>query len=121
VGLGLIGFSQNFEWPSEVFRVDWTTGARERVYREKNRLITDVALPPTGPSYLVGVEKLDRLTDSPVPGKLKVLRSEDLANWQEMEVDYRATAHRAMISAVDDRNIWIATDTGMILKLAASK
>jgi hypothetical protein len=38
-----------------------------------------------------------------------------------MEVDYRATAHKAMISAVDAGNIWVATDTGTILKLAASK
>lgn len=120
-GLGLIEFANAFEWPSEVFRIDATTGNSERVYREKNRLITDVALPPTGPAYLASIEKLDRLSDSPVPGKLKVLRSEDLATWQEMEVDYRATAHRAMLSAVDDREIWVATDTGMILKLAASK
>ncbi len=120
-GLGVIEFNDAFEWPSEVFRIDWTTGKSERVYREKNRFITDVAIPPTGSAYLAGIEKLDKLTDSPVPGKLKVLRSDDLANWQEMEVDYRATAHRAMISAVDDRNIWIATDTGTILKLATSK
>ena len=120
-GLGVIEFSDAFEWPSEVFRIDWTTGKSERIYREKNRLITDVAIPPTGPAYLAGIEKLDKLTDSPVPGKLKVLRSDDLANWQEMDVDYRTTAHQAMISAVDDRNIWIATDTGIILKLAASK
>ena len=120
-GLGLIEFSETFEWPSEVFRIDWSTGKSERVFREKNRLITDVVLPPTGPAYLAGIEKLDKLTDSPVPGKLKVLRSDDLANWQEMEADYRATAHRAMLSSVDDRNIWIATDTGMILKLGPSK
>lgn len=120
-GLGLIEFANAFEWPSEVFRIDATSGNSERVYREKNRLVTDVALPPTGPAYLAGIEKLDRLSDSPVPGKVKILRSEDLANWQEMEVDYRATAHRAMLSAVDDRDIWVATDTGMILKLAAAK
>jgi len=120
-GLGLIEFTSAFDWPSEVFRIDSTTGASERAYREKNRLVTDIALPPTGPAYLAGIEKLDRLSDSPVPGKLKVLRSDDFANWQEMDVDYRATAHRAMLSAVDDRNIWVATDTGMILKLSAAK
>jgi hypothetical protein len=49
------------------------------------------------------------------------MKSADWSNWQEMEVDYRATAHRAMLSAVDDRNIWVATDTGMILKLEAPK
>ncbi len=118
-GLGLIEFKDAFDWPSEVFRIDWTTGRSERVFRQQNRLITDVALPPTGPAYLAGIEKVDRLTDSPVPAKLKILRSDDLDTWQEMDVDYRATAHRVMISAVDDRNIWIATDTGTILKLAA--
>ena len=92
-GLGVIEFSDSFDWPSEVFRIDWNTGKSDRVFREKNQLITDVALPPTGPAYLAGIEKQDRLTDSPVPGKLKVWRSDDLANWQEMEVDYRATAH----------------------------
>jgi hypothetical protein len=120
-GLGVIEFSEAFDWPSEVFRIDWNSGKSERVYREKNRLITDIAIPPTGAAYLTGIEKPDRLSESPVPGKLKVLRSDDLAAWQEMEVDYRATAHRAMISALDDRNIWIATDTGMILKLTAPK
>jgi hypothetical protein len=120
-GLGLIEFSEAFEWPSEVFRINWTTGKSERVFREKNRLITDVALPPTGAAYLAGIEKMDKLIDSPVPGKLKVMKSDDWSNWQEMEVDYRATAHRALLSAVDDRNIWVATDTGMILKLAAPK
>ncbi len=120
-GLGVIQFKNAFDWPSEVFRIDWTTGQTSRVFREQNRLITDASLPPTGPAYLAGIEKLDRLNDSPVPGKVKVLRSEDLDNWQEMEVDYRATAHRVMISATDDKNVWIATDTGMILKLAAAK
>jgi hypothetical protein len=120
-GLGLIEFSNAFEWPSEVFRIDWSTGKSERVFRERSRLITDIALPLTGPAYLAGIEKLDKLSDSPVPGKLKVMRSDDFVNWQEMDVNYRATAHRAMISAVDDRNIWVATDTGMILKLSAPK
>ena len=120
-GLGVIEFSDSFDWPSEVFRIDWTTGQSDRSFRAKNQLITDVSLPPTGAAYLAGIEKQDRLTDSPVPGKLKVWRSDDLVSWQPMEVDYRATAHKAMISAVDDRNIWVATDTGMILKLAASK
>ncbi len=120
-GLGVIQFKDAFDWPSEVFRIDWTTGETSRVFREQNRLITDVALPPSGPAYLVGIEKVDRLNDSPIPGKVKVLRSDDLDNWQEMEVDYRATAHRVMLSAVDDKNVWAATDTGMILKLVPAK
>jgi len=120
-GLGIIQFKDAFDWPSEVFRIDWTTGESSRVFREQNRFITDVALPPSGPAYLAGIEKLDHLNDSPVPGKVKVLRSEDLDNWQEMDVDYRATAHRVMISAIDNKNIWIATDTGMVLKPVPAK
>jgi hypothetical protein len=34
-----------------------------------------------------------------------------------MEVDYRANAQRAVMAAVDAQNAWVATDTGMILKL----
>ena len=120
-GLGVIEFSDTFDWPSEVFKIDWNTGKSDRAFREKNQLITDVALPPASPAYVAGIEKQDRLTDSPVPGKLKVWRSDDLASWQPMEVDYRATAHKAMISAVDAGNIWVATDTGTILKLTAPK
>jgi len=120
-GLGVIEFSDSFDWPSEVFRIDWDSGKSDRVFREKNQLITDVALPPTSPAYIAGIEKQDRLTESPVPGKLKVWRSDDLANWQPMEVDYRATAHKALISAVDAGNIWVATDTGTILKLTTPK
>ena len=120
-GLGIIQFKDAFDWPSEVFRIDWTTGETARVFREQNRLITDVALPPSGAAYLAGIEKTDRLNDSPIPGKVKILRSADLDNWQEMNVDYRATAHRVMLSAVDDKNVWAATDTGMILKLSPGK
>lgn len=120
-GLGVIEFTQAFDWPSEVFRIDWTTGKSERVFRLQNRLITDVAIPRSGPSYLAGIEKLDRLSDSPLPGKVKVYRSDDLDNWTEMDVDYRAVAHRVMLSGVDEQNIWLATDTGTILKLTPSK
>jgi hypothetical protein len=34
-----------------------------------------------------------------------------------MPVDYRATANGVTLAAPDDRNVWMATDTGMILKL----
>jgi hypothetical protein len=34
------------------------------------------------------------------------------------EVDYRAFAARAILAVADAAHIWVATDTGMILKLA---
>jgi hypothetical protein len=40
-----------------------------------------------------------------------------MTNWSEMAVDYRAVGRRATLSAADEQNIWLATDSGMILKL----
>ena len=116
-GLGLIEFFHFFDWPSEVFRLDWRSGKSERVFREKNRAVTDIAITPGGEAYLAGFEPSGKLHHAPIPGKLKILRSSDLKEWQDMEVDYRAVASRAVISATDESHIWIATDTGMILRL----
>jgi hypothetical protein len=65
----------------------------------------------------VGYETSGPVYRSPIPGKLKVLTSDDLVKWTEMPVDYRAVAHSALIAGPDSKNVWIATDTGMILKL----
>jgi hypothetical protein len=117
VGLGLIMFTDNFEWPSEVFRVDWKNGTSGRVFRDHNRRITDVAILSDKLAYLAGEEVPAKFHQTPIPGKLKIYKSVDLRSWTEMEVDYRATAAVALLSAADERNIWAATDTGMILKL----
>ena len=71
----------------------------------------------SGTGYLAGVEVLGQLRTAGVPGKLKIMCSTDLAKWTEMDVDYRAVANRATLSVADDRNLWVATDTGIILKL----
>jgi hypothetical protein len=117
MGLGLIGFSQNFEWPSEVFRVDWKTGKSGRVFRDHNRRITDVAILSDKLAYLAGTEIPGKLQQTPIPGKLKMYKSTDFETWTEMDTDYRATAASAVLAAPDASNIWAATDTGMILKL----
>ncbi len=119
VGLGLIEFFDAFEWPCEVMRIDWRSGKSARVFRQKNRRVTDVALPAGGPAYLAAVEPPGDLPRSPVPGKLKILRSEDFTNWTEMQVDYRAVANRALLAAPAPGQLWVATDTGMILKLVS--
>ena len=117
-GLGLIEFTDTFRWPSEVHLVDGATGESDIVYNATDRDITDVLLLPSGTGYLAGVEVVGKLQHSPIPRKLKILRSENLTDWQEMDVDYRATAVRAMLRAAADGSLWVATDTGMILKLA---
>jgi photosystem II stability/assembly factor-like uncharacterized protein len=116
-GLGLIEFTDTFKWPSEVHLIDGTTGKSSIVYNATDRAITDVLLLPSGTGYLAGVEVVGKLQHTPIPGKLKILRSEDSSDWRETEVDYRATAVRAMLRAAGDGSLWVATDTGMILKL----
>jgi hypothetical protein len=117
-GLGLLEFTENFQWPSEVLRLDGLTGKSESVYRAKDRAITDLLLQPSGTAYLAGTEVVGKLLHTPIPRKLKILKSDDLSNWQEMDVDYRAVASKVMLRAASDGTLWVATDTGMILKLA---
>jgi len=117
MGLGLLAFSDAFEWPSDVLWLDGKTGKSSSVYREKDREISDVLLLHSGGAYLAGVEVVGRLQHSPIPQALKILHSEDLHDWKEMEVDYKANAGRAMLRAAPDGSLWVATDTGMILKL----
>jgi hypothetical protein len=115
--LTLIDFSDSFEWPSEVMH--WSGGASTRVYREKERKITDLAIagPLRSTVYLAGTEHFGKLQDLPIPRKVKIVRSNDLAAWTEMEVDYRATARRVILATAGPNDLWAATDTGMILKL----
>jgi len=117
-GLGLVEFSGAFTYPSDVFVLLWKTGKSERGFRSKDRAVTDVAVMPNGPGYLAATEVQGSLMRVPVASRLHILKSDDLSNWREMEVDYRATARRAVMGWADARNVWVATDTGMILKLA---
>jgi hypothetical protein len=116
--LGLAEYKDEFDYPSEVYRINLHRGNSESAFRQKDRAITDVrAFAGASRGMIAGYETAGTIYRSPIPGKLKVLTSDDLANWQEMTVDYRAVAHRAMIAGPDEKHLWIATDTGMILKL----
>ena len=117
LGLGLVEFSDSFQYPSDVFRLKWPTGASERVYRDKKFAVTDVWATPDGTGYLSGIEVAGELR-SVVPGRVRVLRSRDFSTWTDIEVDYRAVANRTTLAAAGDHDIWLATDSGMILKLA---
>ncbi len=93
-------------------------GASDSVFKQKDRAITDVRMfAGANGGLIAGYETEGSLYHSPIPGKLKVLTSDDLENWREMTVDYRAVAHRALIAGPDENHLWIATDTGTILKL----
>jgi hypothetical protein len=117
-GLGLVEFFERFDYPSEVYRIEWRTGRTTRVFRRKDRAVTDLLLQPDGPAYLAAIEPPGTLLHSPIPGKLKILKSGNLDLWEEMPVDYRAIARRATLAAAGPR-MWVATDTGMILQLGS--
>lgn len=116
-GLVLVRFRRAFRWPSEVYRIDIRNNETDRVFRRRNRAITDIVLSSRGRAYLAGYEPVGTLLDNPVPGRVVVLYSDDFRNWREMKVDYRANAKRVVLAAAGEQ-IWAATDTGMILKLA---
>ncbi len=117
-GLALIRFLDWFDYPAEVHQLDWRGGRTARAFRQTDRDITDVAILPDGTAFLAGFEPAARLPGSPIPGKLKILRSRDWAKWEEIPVDYRAVARRVVLATAPPGHLWAATDTGMILKLA---
>jgi hypothetical protein len=115
VGLGLIEYSDSFRYPSEAYKLDWKTGKNETIYRDKKFAITDVWLSQNGTAFLAGVEVAGEVR-SVLPGSVKVYQSRDFSSWTELAVDYRAVAQRATLAAFGE-DLWLATDSGMILKL----
>ena len=115
-GIGLIEYSQYFRLASEVFTVDWHTGKSESVYKDAKFGITDVWRMADGTVYLAGAVALGRMRNL-VEGRVQVLRSQDNKTFRAMAVDYRASANRVILACPDGQSIWMATDTGMILKL----
>ena len=89
--LGLIEFRNAMPNPSEVIHIDLKSGQGASVYADKLRAVTDIALIRSGPAYLAASEVAGRIR-APIPGRLRMLVSEDLKLWREMEVDYRANA-----------------------------
>ena len=117
-GLAVFGYADSFEWPSEVYRLDLATGTSESVFKQKDRLVTDAAIFPSGRAFLAAAEPPGRLRSAPIPGKVRMLTSTDLTDWVEMPVDYRAVAQSLVLAGPDAGHLWAATDTGMILRLS---
>ncbi len=113
--LGLLRFRGSFAVPSEVVLIDGNEKTSETIYRQPDRIITDVIRPGSGAIVLAGIESAGKLVDSPIPGKVHILISTNRKDWQEMPVDYRATARRIFLTTDGQGRMWAATDTGMIL------
>jgi hypothetical protein len=118
-GLAVFNYVDSFQWPAEVYRIDLETGKSESVFKQKDRLVTDAAIFADGRAFLAAVEPPGKLRSAPIPGKVRMLESDDLKNWQEMPVDYRAVAQSLVLAGPDGDHLWAATDTGMILHLSA--
>jgi hypothetical protein len=115
-GLGLMEYGAAFHYPSEVYSIAWPTGATHTVYRETNFAVSDIWLASDGTAYLAGTQVRGQLR-SLIPSKVQVLTSRDLQNWTPIPVDYRAEATGVVVAGADDDHLWLATNTGMILKL----
>ena len=116
-GLVLVRFQYSFRYPSEVFSIDLRKNRQtRRVFRRRDRSITDVLIAKDQRYLLAGIVPVGKLIDSPVPGRVVALMSDDLHTWHEMKVDYRAYAHDVMLAADPAGKLWMATDQGMILE-----
>jgi hypothetical protein len=116
-GLGLIQYSPSFRYPSEVYKIDWRTGKSQTVFRDRRFHITDIGVMADGTAYITGPAVVGQMR-SALPSKVHVLTTRDFGTWTEMDVDYKALATRVIMAAPDPDHLWLATDTGMILKLA---
>ena len=113
----LIQYNNYFSVPSSLYKSKLNQSGIRAIFEERDRAVTDFALLPDGGAVLASIETPGTSNQLPIPGKLKMLKSGDLKIWEEMDVDYRAIAQRAVLAAVDARHIWVATDTGMVLTL----
>lgn len=113
----LLQFLGEFSLPSEIHRMPAPNGSSTRLFARADRAVTDLAVSAEGAVMLAAIEPPGTRHWGPIPGKLKILRSSDLKDWREMEVDYRAVAREAVLAVLDQDHAWIATDTGMILRL----
>jgi hypothetical protein len=115
-GLELVKYSETFRYPSEVYGIEWPGGKTHTVFRDAKFDVTDIWLASDGTAFLSGTVIRGKLRGV-IPDKVQVLTSQDLENWTPIAVDYRAEATATILAASDDDHLWMATDTGMILRL----
>ncbi len=115
-GFMLFDLPRAAPWPSEVLKLGFA-GTADRLYRNRDRAITDILALPGGEAIVAGYELPGHVHPSPIPGKVKIMHTTDFNGWTEVPVDYRAVARNVMLASAGPDNLWAATDTGMILKL----
>jgi hypothetical protein len=121
LALVLFQYKDSYRVPSDVVTVKSGLKPMGSVFSEHDRAVTDLLALPGGDTFLAAVSTPGNSNQVPIPGKLKVFRSNNLKLWVEMDSDYRAVAQRAVLAAVDAHHVWVATDTGMILNLVETE
>jgi len=102
--------------PSEISSFSWDTRILSPLYRDKANWVTDF-ISSGDTLFAAAIDQQGRAPFPAIPSKLKILRSTDLEHWSEMDIDYRAEAQNAFLASPDASHAWVATDTGMILRL----
>jgi hypothetical protein len=105
------------ESTSEIARYDRTTNQMNVVLRDTDALVAD-AIASGGTTWVAAIARQGRLLNLPVPGKLRLYSGPDFEHMDRTDVDYRAVARRAQFAVDGQGAVFLATDTGMILKLA---
>jgi len=111
----LFEYFDYYKLPSSLIRMKFGGNTAETVFAERTRAVTSFAVLPDGSTFLASVEPPGNSNQVPIPGKLRMLRSNDSKSWIDEDADYRAVAQRAILAAPDAQHAWVATDTGMIL------
>jgi hypothetical protein len=108
-------FGKN-KFPTELFSINLESLDTTPVFRQTDRVARDMVVLPDGQVLVAAVERLGEMSEVPIPSKLRMMESTSLETWLPESSDYRAVAMRPMLAAADAHNVWVATDTGMILK-----
>lgn len=112
-GLALIEFHDEFEYPCEVFAIDLKAGSSARVFRRKDRAVTDTWLYP-GEGYLAAIEPPADPAETP-QGRLCLMHSSGLRDWDEIELP-PTHGKRALLAGAPSGELWLASDSGTLLR-----
>ncbi|WP_321474681.1 YCF48-related protein [uncultured Paludibaculum sp.] len=115
--LTIFHYGESMEFSSEVYLVQLRNGSNKPYFRRKHEFAYDAVPLDNGGGLVAAIERPGQMSTSPVPGRLRMYLNTG-SSWKEMKVDYRASGVRATLARVDDQNIWVATDEGVILKLS---
>ncbi len=114
--LALVEFVGASQVPSEIFSIGLKSRDTTPLLHQTGRVARDFVILSSGEVITAAVELLGKSNDVPIPGKLKMMASTSLTTWLDEKSDYRAVAMKPILAAADAKHVWVATDTGMILK-----